>query len=670
MIVTPLTISAQDDGGSQYEGDPDFALPEFPTNLEWLNVESPLTVESLRGKIVVFDFWTYGCINCIHMIPVLAQLEAKYPEELIVIGVHSAKFQNEGQTDNLRQIVERYDLHHPIINDKDFILWRMYGANGWPTFMIADPRGNILAAQSGEIPFEAFDQLIAGMIDHFNTVGEINRDPIDLALEGAGTPSGLLAFPGKVMVDEDGGRLFIADSNHHRIVIADLETYEVLDVIGTGQRGYVDGDFATVQFNQPQGMALDGDILYVADTNNHAIRALNLTDRTAETIAGDGERGRGVPFFDTEISDPLSFAIRSPWDVTLGDDHILYIAMAGTHQIWQLNLDTNILQATVGDGREAMLNATLADSELAQPSGLYFTDGQLYFADSESSTVRVADLADDRVETIAGTTDNNLFDFGDIDGELGVSRLQHALGVTGSPDGLIYIADTYNSKIKVVDENFETQTLSGQAANGGYADGDLDAAQFDEPGGIDYADGKLYVADTNNHAIRVIDLETDTVSTIAFPNPEALQIAEQVTIIGGNAASGEILSLPTQTVSAGDGRIVLQLTIPDGYKLNNLTTSFADWSSDDEAIDISESQMIIDALEVSVPATLNEGEGVLNGDLTIYFCEAERESLCFIDTFKVELPVTVNAEGDSHDLIVERDLIPPDLDSDIGGIGG
>jgi sugar lactone lactonase YvrE len=271
----------------------------------------------------------------------------------------------------------------------------------------------------------------------------------------------LLAFPGKVMVDENGGRLFIADSNHHRIVIADLETYEVLDVIGTGQRGYVEGDFATVQFNQPQGMALDGDILYVADTYNHAIRALNLTDRTAEIIAGDGERGRGVPFFDTEISDPLNFAIRSPWDVTLGDDHILYIAMAGTHQIWQLNLDTNILQATVGDGREAMLNATLADSELAQPSGLYFTDGQLYFADSESSTVRVADLADDSVETIAGTTDNNLFDFGDIDGELGVSRLQHALGVTGSPDGLIYIADTYNSKIKVVDENFETQTLHG-----------------------------------------------------------------------------------------------------------------------------------------------------------------------------------------------------------------
>ena len=238
---------------SPYAGSAEMAAPEFPTGLDWINVAAPLTLEDLRGKIVLLDFWTYGCINCIHMIPTLERLEEKYGDALVVIGVHSAKFDNEGETGNMRQIVQRYDLHHPVINDDEFLTWRTYGVNAWPTFVVIDPRGNVLAMQAGEIPFEAFDRLLSGMVTFWDGLGELDRTPLPLALEGEGVPPGALAFPGKVLADAAGNRLFIADSNHHRIVVAALDTYEVLDVIGTGERGFSDGRVRRRDLQQAAG---------------------------------------------------------------------------------------------------------------------------------------------------------------------------------------------------------------------------------------------------------------------------------------------------------------------------------------------------------------------------------------------------------------------------------
>jgi thiol-disulfide isomerase/thioredoxin/sugar lactone lactonase YvrE len=650
-----------------YAGNPDLALPPFPDGLEWVNVTEPLTVEGLRGKIVVFDFWTYGCINCIHMIPVLQQLEEKYTDELVVIGVHSAKFANEGETENIRQIAQRYDVHHPIINDRDFAVWRTYGIRAWPTFMIVDPLGNIVALQSGEIPFDAFDQFIGGMVDYWDE--ELDRTPLEFAPEGDGALPGLLAFPGKVTVADD--RLFIADSSHHRIIIADLTTYEVLDVIGTGYRGMDDGDFATATFNTPQGMALRGSTLYIADTNNHAIRAADLDSRTVTTVAGTGSKGSGIINFDAIVDNPLNFDLRSPWDVELGVDDTLYIAMAGTHQIWEMNLEEGWLTPSAGSGREAMLNTSLERSELAQPSGLYYRDGRLYFADSESSTIRVADYNEREVETLSGTTDNSLFDFGDVDGALGDSRLQHALGVTGTPDGILYIADTYNSKIKRIDADNVTTTLFGQDGNGGFSDGGPEQAAFDEPGGLEYArlpDGRevLFVADTNNHVIRIIDLANETVETLVFPNPEALQIQERVTVIGGNQANDNRLVLPEQTLAAGAGSVNLRLTLPDGYKINETAPSLVGLRADGDAVGIESAEIRIENPDVTIPVNLNEGTATLTGTVAVYYCQIENETLCFIEEFELEVPVTVGAAGESE-ILIEREIVLPDL-SGVGSI--
>lgn len=674
LAVGFLPAQAQDGatGGedavdSQFIGRTDLPAPEFPPGLDWINVPTPLTMAALRGKVVILDFWTYGCINCIHMIPTLQQLEAKYGDALVVVGVHSAKFENEGETGNLRQIVQRYGLRHPVINDSDFAVWRAWSVNAWPTFYIVDPRGNILARQPGEIPFEAFDRVVGGVVATFDALGELDRRPLELALEGAGQPAGLLAFPGKVLADEASQRLFIADSGHNRIVVADLNSYAVLDVIGSGVAGLQDGTFEAAAFDTPQGMALRGDTLYVADMENHALRAVDLAARTVTTIAGTGEQlfGRSsllaVPAAQVTLS--------SPWDLALGEGDSLYVAMAGTHQVWLLHLDAGTIQPLIGDGSEGLYSDSFGATRLAQLSGLFYRAGALYIADSESSTIRLAAIAGQVVATVAGTDErDNLFDFGDVDGAVGTSRLQHPLGVAGGSAGAIYVADTYNSRIKALDPAADTiSTLAGIGV-GGFRDGVGEDAEFNEPGGLSAAGQRLFVADTNNHAIRVIDLPTLTVSTIRFANPEKLQIAGQTTVIGGNAAQAETLTLPEQTVAPGAGAIAVRIRLPDGYRINPDAPSRAEWNNAGEAIDIPEAgraQAFV-AATFSLPVTLTEGSDVLYGYLTTYYCEAEQETLCFIDDVRVEVPVTVSADGVTSAITVERAITPPQVEA--GGL--
>lgn len=653
---------------SPFAGSPDLAAPEFYPDVEWINVPAPLTLQDLRGKIVLLDFWTYGCINCIHMIPVIEQLQERYGDALAVISIHSAKFENEGETENIRQIVQRYELQHPVINDNQFIVWRQFGAQAWPTFVIIDPRGNVLARQAGEIPFEAFDRLLTGMVEYFDSTGELDRTPLELTPEGADRPANLLAFPGKVLADAAGGRLFISDTNHHRIIVTDLETYEVQQVIGTSARGFVDGALSDAQFNKPHGLAVRGDLLYVADTENHAIRVIDLATGTVSTVAGTGANAF-QSFAVGERLPALTTNLRSPWDVTFGDGDTLYIAMAGSHQIWSLDLAEQTVGVVIGNGRESALNGTLRDSELAQPSGLFYRDGVLYFADSESSTIRAADFAEDRVYTVSGTLDNNLFDYGDVDGVVGESRLQHPLSVTGGAEGVVLIADTYNNRIKALDPaTNSTQTLYG-SSDGGFVDGIGVDAAFYEPGGISYADGLLFVADTNNHAIRVIDLATNSVQTIQFANPETLLIGTRTTVIGvTNVDQVSAIALEAQTVSAGEGALIIRLQLEEGYKINPDAPSQIDIASEDGVITPATLNQSFRANEISVPLTLSAGDAVLYVHVQTYFCEDERETLCFLDDVYYELPVNVTDDADSAPLLIERAITPPQID--IGGFSG
>ncbi len=435
----------------------------------------------------------------------MRKLEHKYGDELAVIGVHSAKFTSERDTENIRKAVLRYELEHPVINDAEFAVWQQYSCRAWPTIVFLDPEARIIGRHEGEITFEQFDPIIRQMVQEFDAQGLIDRTPLGLIAEREAASG--LSFPGKILADEASGMLYVSDSNHNRIVVATTGG-EVVRVAGSGEPGLKDGDLGTAQFDHPQGMALDGDVLYVADTENHAIRRVDMSGGTVETVAGTGRQARG----HSRVGDALSSDLSSPWDLALHDG-ALYIAMAGIHQLWKLDLKGSQVRPYAGNGREAPVDGPLLSASLDQPSGIT-TDGEvLYFADSEASAIRTADLTEDgRVTSIVGL---DLFVFGDVDGSGDEVRLQHPLGIHFH-DGVVYIADSYNNKIKRLYPRTRTVVTFLGTGEAGHRDGEGGQAIFHEPCGLSVAGGKLYVADTNNHAIRVADLNTGEVTTLAL----------------------------------------------------------------------------------------------------------------------------------------------------------
>jgi thiol-disulfide isomerase/thioredoxin len=509
-----------------------FDTPEFSDKLIWLNTK-PLTKKDLKGKFVLLDFWTYCCINCMHILPELKKLEREFPNNLVVIGVHSAKFETEKDTNNIREAILRYEIEHPVINDKDHELWKDYGVSSWPTIILLDPEGKAVDGRSGEFKADEVRMVLNRALDYYREKKLLDENPLKFELESAKEAATPLRFPGKILADEKGNRLFISDSNHNRIVIASLDG-KLIDVIGSGQIGAGDGDYQTATFNHPQGCALNGDTLYVADTENHMLRKVDLKSKQVTTIAGTGEQGHGWPGIDAIggrrdmvpakwVGPTTATALNSPWALWVHKKD-LYIAMAGPHQIWKMPLDETEVGPYAGNGREDIVDGPLLPkipydagfSSFAQPSGLSSDGTWLYVADSEGSSIRAVPFDPrSKVRTVVGSNNKSagrLFDFGDRDGPRNQVKLQHCLEVVYVA-GKIYVADTYNHKIKVVDaKNGETKTVAGTGKSGN-ADS---PAEFHEPAGLAFAKGQLYVADTNNHLIRTLDPETGAVAALSI----------------------------------------------------------------------------------------------------------------------------------------------------------
>ncbi len=474
------------------------AAPDLTGGTDWLNTDRPIDLKELRGRIVLLDFWTLCCINCIHTLPTLAKLEAKYPGVLVVIGIHTPKFDNEKKTESIRKAILRYEVKHPVINDADHAIWRRYRISSWPTLALIDPEGNYRGRASGEGDFEQLDEVIGKMVAEYREKKLLKETPLEFQLAREKEPSPLY-FPGKVQADAAGQRLFIADSTNHRIVITNLAGKKIA-IAGDGKEGFKDGPFADARFSDPQGMALLGETLYVADRKNHALRALDLKEQRVWTVAGTGEQVKDYTINRFRGGPALNVSLNSPWDLLLHEGKI-YVAMAGHHQIWTFDPSRDRIDPFAGNGRENIADGPLPESSFAQPSGLA-TDGKnLYVADSEISAIRAVPLNQGRRGEVTTIVGEGLFEFGDVDGEGSKVRLQHALGVAYH-QGKLYVADTYNSKIKVIDP--ERKTCSTYLAG------------FNEPGGLSIAGDKIYVADTNNHQIRVVDMKTKEVTTLAL----------------------------------------------------------------------------------------------------------------------------------------------------------
>lgn len=438
----------------------------------------------------------------------MRELEARFHEELVVIGVHSAKYTTEKDDRHLAATVSRNGIDHPVINDGDMLVWQQYAVRAWPTLMFVDPAGKLLGKHEGEFLLDDMAAVIEQMIAEFDAAGILNRDPVD-ALSPPQPPDTPLAFPAGIHVDAAADRLYIADTSHHRIVIASLNG-QVQQLVGSGRAGMDDGPADSATFDHPHGIILEDGLLYVADTGNHAIRRIDPESGLVTTVAGTGQQAysyvSGGPRLETDLN--------SPWDVVVLDG-VLYIAMAGNHQLWMHRLGSDEVRRFAGTGHEGIRDGTLASGWLAQPSGITRMGTNLIFSDAETSSIRAAGLAGpnaDKLTTLVGT---GLFDWGDTDGPFGEALLQHATGVAVDPEsGLMYVCDTYNNKIKRLDPQAGTIRTWLGAGPAGNEDGSGQSARFFEPHTLGISAGSLYIADTNNHAIRRADLATGDVTTI------------------------------------------------------------------------------------------------------------------------------------------------------------
>jgi thiol-disulfide isomerase/thioredoxin len=468
---------------------PEIARP----GLQWFNVPTPLQIASLRGRVVILDFWTEGCINCIQIIPTLRRIEERFPDQVVVIGVHSPKFANEKNAASVKDAIERYDLRHPIIHDPQMTIWRAYGVQAWPTLIVINADSTIAGVIPGEPDPDRFLAAIGNLVATSTKDGTLK--PAKLDLTPLPEPKGRFLFPGKLKpVPGQTKRWALADGGHNQIVLLDDDGKE-LARYGSGEPGLVDGAKDTARFHHPQGLVASSDAIFVADTENHAIRRIDLASGAVTTLAGTGKRGRQLGTPEPARTKDLA----SPWDLEKKDDQ-LFFANAGTHQIGVLDLKTGTVATLAGTGEEGIRDGRASAASLAQPSGLALSaDGKtLYLADSESSAVRAITLSDNpQITTLVGA---GLFDFGWINGDFHKARLQHPLGVAVDGDRVL-VADTYNSAIRELD-------LPTHAAL------DFDGGKFTcldpvcvptrEPAGI-FADtpDRILLVDTGNHRIDV-----------------------------------------------------------------------------------------------------------------------------------------------------------------------
>ncbi|WP_369247860.1 thioredoxin-like domain-containing protein [Streptomyces sp. R41] len=416
--------------------------PELIGKGGWLNTgDEQYTLADLRGRIVILDFWTFCCINCLHVLDELRELEEKHRDTVVIIGVHSPKFVHEAEHQAVVDAVERYGVEHPVLDDPELATWKQYAVRAWPTLVVIDPEGYVVAQHAGEGHAHAIARLVEELEAEHAAKGTLRRgDGPYVAPEPEPTA---LRFPGKALA-LPSGNLLVSDTTRHQLVELEADGETVVRRIGSGVRGFADGAAEAAGFSEPQGLALldDGSVV-VADTVNHALRRLDPATGEVTTLAGTGRQWwQGSPTSGPAREVDLS----SPWDVAVFGGRV-WIAMAGVHQLWAYDPADGSVGVAAGTTNEGLVDGPGAEAWFAQPSGLAATADRLWLADSETSALRWVDL-DGAVHTAVGT---GLFDFGHRDGAAEQALFQHPLGVTALPDGSVAVSDTYNHALRRYD---------------------------------------------------------------------------------------------------------------------------------------------------------------------------------------------------------------------------
>ena len=567
--------------------------PELRGRGGWLNTGGrELSLADFRGSFLLLDFWTFCCVNCLHVLDELRPLEEQFADVLTVVGVHSPKFEHEREHEAVVAAVGRYGIEHPVLDDPDLETWKQYAVRAWPTLVLVDPEGYVVHVSSGEGHVEGIGMLLGDLVAEHDSKGTLHRG------DGPYVPppprTGDLAFPGKALLLDDG-RLLVSDSAHHSLVL--LEGDEVVRRFGTGVRGREDGRQPT--FAEPQGICLlrDGAVL-VADTANHLLRRLDLVTGEVTTVAGTGQVWRPG---DASEGAARAVNLSTPWDVVVWDDEVV-IAMAGTHQLWAFDAsDVRVLAGTTGEG---LRDGNALSAYLAQPSGLAVGTDRLWFADAETSALRF--LQQGQIGTAIGT---GLFDFGHRDGPAADAALQHPLGVTALPDGSVAISDTYNGAIRRYDPATDqvSTLISGLA----------------EPSD----------AVVDGEHLLVIESAAHRISRLRLPD-EALMVH----------GDRQRTQRPTTDLSPGVVRLELVFVPPPGQKLDE---SFG--PSTRVTVSASPPELLTgggSGPDLVREITLHGGEGVLHVAASAATCDSEGEHpACHISQQDWGVPIRVLSGG-------------------------
>ncbi|MBK7875398.1 MAG: redoxin domain-containing protein [Planctomycetes bacterium] len=484
--------------------------PEFHAGLAWFNTGRPLALADLRGKLVLLEFWSYGRVDCQHDFAPLKELARRFHEELVVVGVHAGRFDREREPAELRAALLRHGVEYPVVQDADHAIWNAYGVRSRPTAVLIDPRGRTLGALPGEIDVDELAPMLERRIHEHARAKELDYEPRAFTPESAREADRVLDHPSKLFVASET-TLFVSDTGHHRVLQLEYDhahrRARIARVFGGGGSGWHDASGESARFHAPRGLARKGRTLYVADTLNHAVRAIDLELGDVRTVAGTGVKADHRP---RVARPPGETALRSPWAVWVERPNV-YIAMAGSHQVWALE-DERALHPLAGNGHEALVDGFAPQASFNQPSDLASDGRRLFVVDAEASAVRAVDLTGKPVvRTLVGRGPS---EWGDQDGVGDAVRLQHPMGLAF--DGLLHIADSYNHKLKRLDPSTrEVRTLAGTGERG-HEDGSVGVARFANPEGVAVRNNLLFVADTDNHALRVVDLGRLTVHTIAI----------------------------------------------------------------------------------------------------------------------------------------------------------
>jgi thiol-disulfide isomerase/thioredoxin len=584
--------------------------PELEGAGGFIGTAGPLTLAALRGRIVLLDFWTQSCINCVHVLTEVRELERQFGDDLLVIGIHSPKFPNERDHESVVRAVERLGITHPVLDDPDLRTWSAYAVQAWPTLVLIDPEGYIVQQVSGEGQGGYVAQGVATLLDAHRAKGTLVRGPLPVVPVAAPPRTGL-RYPGKVAHDPERGLLAVSDTGHNRVVLLDGNGV-VRDIIGTGEATRQDGSFDDAALQAPQGLTFWRDALWIADAGNHRLRRADLDTRELHTAGG-----------------PL----RSPWDVAPYADDILVIAMAGTHQLWGYDPRYDRTGVVAGSGREGLLDGPAAQADLAQPSGVASLGRLLGFVDAETSSLRVLAPAERGGVEVATVVGSGLFDWGDRDGSIGEARLQHPMGIAALDHGFV-VADTYNHRLRIV--HMETGTVVTLAGGEpGFRDGTGSEARFFEPAGIARIGPVLIVADTGNHALRRVDLTTGTVTSLL---PSGLE---------SPAAPARRLA-PVVLAADSTVTLVVPLDAPAG---THLDTSGGPpvhvRSSAEPAGSIESAPQISSTLPATMTVRTHTGAGTLRIEARGAFCDLEQGegAACRIAESAFVVPFTLEPGG-------------------------